>query len=80
MHRDLSSQTGAESNSHCFVDESFKSLSTSAVVTSSNLHSEWTGGGRVEKSGIEGLGIFRRLSNCFNFIFKIVEECIWGDA
>src|SRR6218665_2964330 len=25
-HRDLSSQTGAESNSHCFVDESLKSL------------------------------------------------------
>ena len=38
MHRDLNSQTGAESNSHCFVDESLKSLSTSAVVTSSNLH------------------------------------------
>ena len=51
MHRDLSSQTGAESNSLCFVDESLKSLSTSAVVTSLNLHSEWTGGGRVEKSG-----------------------------
>src|SRR6218665_2597466 len=51
MHMDLSSETGAESNSHCFVDESLKSLSTSAVVTSSNLHNEWTGGNRVEKSG-----------------------------
>jgi len=48
MHRDLSSQTSAEFNLHCFV---IKSLSTLAVVTSSNLHSKWTGGGRVEKSG-----------------------------
>lgn len=42
--RGLSSQTAAGSNSHCLVDESLKNLSTSTVVTSSNLHNEWTGG------------------------------------
>jgi len=61
MQRDLSSQTVAESNSRYFDDESLTSLSSSAVETSLNLHSEWAEGGRVEKSGIGVLFVDSRI-------------------
>ena len=62
----LRSQTGAESSSHCFVEESASNFSTSAVAISSNATKVSTGGGRSERSGGGASLVDSRMSAVFS--------------